>query len=301
MKRTIDFPKKIISVAIIIFSIIIIIPVNTYAQQNITGEINKTYMVTLKDGSTISGKLVSITDKEVVISSGTLGEMKLQKENIKTMSEVSSINEKASGIWFSNPNSSKYLLGSSAIPMDKHTGYYQNTWIFVNSVAYAFTRNFSVSGGFEIISVFAGSDGPYAFYINPKASFKIANNLYLGGTVLYANTIRTVEEFGGIATLNGFFTYGNKNNNVTAAIGWGSADGEFSSSPVITISGMTRVSKRIGLVSENWLLPNLGDTEGYYGLYSYGVRFLGEKISIDLAFINNKDIASSYYHRDSLA
>ena len=31
----------------------------------------------------------------------------------------------------------------------------------------------------------------------------------------------------GLATLNGFFTYGNTNNNITAAAGWGWADGEF--------------------------------------------------------------------------
>jgi hypothetical protein len=270
----------------------LVIPENLKAQQVVAGEISKMYQITLKDGSMLSGKLVSQSEKEIVIQSETLGEMRVQKENIKSMSLVSSINNKASGVWFENPNASRYLLGSSAIPMEKNTGYYQNTWIFINSFGYAFTKNLSLSAGFEIFSIMAGGEGPYAFYLNPKASFKVAKNIYLGGTVLYANTIRTVDEFGGLATLNGSFTYGNKNNNITATVGWGSSDGEFSSKPLITISGMTRVSKRIGLVSENWLLPNLSDNGGYYGVYSYGVRFLGEKISIDLAFINNKDIAS---------
>jgi hypothetical protein len=270
----------------------LVIPLNLNAQQVSTGEISKTYQITLKDGSVLSGKLVSQSDKEIVIQSGTLGEMRVQKENIKSMILVSAINEKASGVWFENPNASRYLLSSSAIPMEKKTGYYQNTWIFVNSFGYAFTKNISLSAGFEIISLLAGGDGPYAYYLNPKASFKVANNIYLGGTILYANTIRTVDGFSGLATLNGSFTYGNKNNNITATVGWGSSDGEFSSKPLITISGMTRVSKRIGLLSENWLLPNAGDNGGYYGVYSYGIRFLGEKISIDLAFLNNKDIAS---------
>lgn len=270
----------------------LIIPANLGAQQAITGEISKMYQFTLKDGSTITGKLVSQSEKEIVIQSDALGEMKLQKENIKSMTLVSDINKKASGIWFENPNASRYLLSSSAIPMEKKTGYYQNTWIFVNSFGYAFTRNLSLSGGFEIISLLAEGDGPYAFYLNPKASFKVAKNLYLGGTILYANTFRTIDEFGGLATLNGSFTYGNMNNNITATVGWGSADGEFSAQPLITISGMARVSKRIGLISENWMVPNAGDNEGYYGVFSYGIRFLGEKIAIDLAFLNNKDIAS---------
>ena len=268
---------------------------NISAQQPISGELNKSYKVTLNDGSVITGILLLITEKEVVISSGSIGELRLQKENVKSMDLVLAIDEKKSGIWFSNPNPSKYLLGNSAIPMEKHTGYYQNTWIFVNTVSYAFTKNISVAGGFEIISVMAGGDGPYAFYINPKASFKITDNFYAGANILYANTIKTADNFGGLATLNGFATYGNKNNNLTGAVGFGWADGEFSPKPVIIFSGMVRASKRIAFVSENWIVPTMDDastdTYSYYGIFSYGIRFLGEKTSIDLAFMNNPDIA----------
>jgi hypothetical protein len=292
MKSIIIRSNRVICSYIITLMVIALIPNNINAQQNITGEVSKTYQITLNDGSTISGKLLSITDKEVVILSGSLGEVRLPKENIKSMIIVSSFDEKKTGIWFPNPNPTKYLLGSSAIPLEKNTGYYQNTWIFFNSFSYAFTKNLSISGGFEIFSLMAGSEGPYAFFINPKVSFKVANNFYAGGNILYANTIRTIDEFGGLGTINGFGTYGNKNNNITGALGWGWADGEFSSKPLITISGMTRVSKRIAFVSENWLVPNAGDTGNYYGIFSYGIRFLGEKTSIDLAFINNPDIAS---------
>ena len=55
---------------------------------------------------------------------------------------------------------------------------------------------------------------------------------------------------------------------------------------------MVRASKRIGFISENWILPGVNEDGGYYGIYSYGIRFLGEKISVDLAFLNNPDIAS---------
>ncbi len=237
--------------------------------------------------------VVSMTENEIVITSGSMGEVRLPKGNIKSFTPVSSIDEKKSGIWFENPNPTKYLLGNSAIPLEKNTGYYQNTWIFFNSFSYAFTGNFSVSGGFEIFSLMAKDDGPYGFFINPKVSFKVAENFYAGGNILYANTIKTVNDFGGLGTLNGFATYGNKNNNITGALGWGWADGEISSKPLIAISGMARLSKRIAFVSENWLIPGAGSDNGYYGILSYGIRFLSEKTSIDLAFINNSDIAES--------
>jgi preprotein translocase subunit YajC len=291
MKNTVIQLKCIINSLIIALFVMFALTDTVNAQQNITGELSKTYQVTLNDGSVISGKLISITDNEVVIQSGTMGDIRLEKMNIKSMTQVSSVDQKKSGIWFQNPNPSKYLLGNSAIPMEKKSGYYQNTWIFFNSFGYAITNNISISAGFEIFSILMKGDGPFAFYVNPKASFKIAENFYAGANILYANTIRTVDEFGGLATLNGFFTYGNSNNNLTAAVGWGWADGEFSSKPVITISGMARASKRIAFVSENWIIPGIGDESKFYGIFSYGIRFLGEKNSIDLAFLNNKDIA----------
>jgi hypothetical protein len=295
MKNTVVLPKVFGSSIILLF-IMFLVSFDLSAQQKIQGEVSPTYQVTHNEGSVVSGKLISDTDNEIVLQSGTMGNITILKANIKSMTAVSQADMKSGSIWFTNPNPTKYLLGSSAIPLKKNTGYYQNTWIFVNSGAYAFTNNFSVSGGFEIISIMAQGEGPFAFYINPKASFKVADNFYAGANVLYANTLRTIDDFGGLATVNGFMTYGNTNNNLTAAIGWGWAEGEFSSKPLFTISGMTRVSRRIALVSENWIAPvSAGEEDGtdLYGVYSYGVRFLGEKTSIDLAFINNKDIAKS--------
>lgn len=294
MKSVFFFFKKN---AVSLLIVLIVACLATYplsAQQKVQGEPGKTYQFTMNDGSVVSGKLISDTEREIVIQSGSMGEIRLEKSNIRSMTVVSTSDLKTGGVWFANPNPSKYLIGSSAIPLEKKTGYYQNTWIFVNSACYAFTNNFSVSGGFEILSILAGGDGPFVFFINPKASFKIADNFYAGGNILYANTLKTVDEFGGLATLNGFFTYGNTNNNITAAAGWGWADGEFSSKPILSISGMTRVSKRIAFVSENWIFPmNPDENMSFYGVFSYGIRFLGEKTSIDLAFINNKDIANT--------
>ncbi len=293
MKTTIFISRKLPGILFFVLLFLFTFCNTITAQQKITGEVSKTYQVTMTDGSVIAGKLVSSTATEIVIQSGTMGEVKIQREKIKTMVEVSSINDKVSGVWFPNPNPNKYLIGNSAIPMEKKSGYYQNTWIFVNNFSYAFTDFLSVTAGFEIISIMAKGNGPYVFFINPKVSFKIADNFYAGGNILYVNTIRTVTEFGGLATLNGFCTYGNKNTNLTAALGWGWADGNFSSRPLITISGMARASKRIAFVSENWVVPGVGDGSNYYGIFSYGIRFLGEKTSIDLAFVNNPDIAKN--------
>ena len=202
---------------------------------------------------------------------------------------------KRSDSWRPNANPYKYLLGNSAMPMEQFTGYYQNVWIFFNNVAFAFTDWFSLSAGFEIISILAQGQGPFIYNINPKITFPVIDRLYVGGNIMYINTIRRPEDFAfdGIASLNGFATYGTTNHNVTAALGWGWFNGEFSSEPVISVSGMTRVSDKIGFVSENWIVPNVGQDGGYYGVFSYGIRFLGDNTAIDLAFVNNADIADA--------
>ena len=44
-----------------------------------------------------------------------------------------------------------------------------------------------------------------------------------------------------------------------------------------------RLSRRISFISENWIFPIEGETEG---IYSYGLRFLGEGLTVDLAFVS---------------
>jgi hypothetical protein len=50
--------------------------------------------------------------------------------------------------------------------------------------------------------------------------------------------------------------------------------------PLVIIGGEARLSQGIALVSENWVLPGVDEE-----IISYGIRFFGRKLSIDLAMI----------------
>jgi len=58
-------------------------------------------------------------------------------------------------------------------------------------------------------------------------------------------------------------------------------DWEFADKPMLMIGGQTRLSRRMSLVTENWVFPGADDA-----LISYGCRFFGETMSIDLGFLN---------------
>lgn len=268
----------------------------TYAQKKKVIPTGTTVVVILKDGSQVNGKLVAEDAESVVIETESMGKVTVEKVKIRSISEVSGENLKKGKVWFENPNPYRYLLGNSAIPKPKKTATYQNVWIFFNSFSYAPTNFLDLSAGFELFSLLSASkDAPYFFYLNPKASTKVFKNFYMGGNIFYLNSFGNHEEndFYGMGTLNGFATYGNTNMNVTGSLGWGFVNSSFESKPIITLSGMIRVSRRIAFISENWFLPDIGDETSYYGLYSYGIRFLSQKVSIDLAFVNNPDIAGT--------
>jgi hypothetical protein len=46
----------------------------------------------------------------------------------------------------------------------------------------------------------------------------------------------------------------------------------------------------MSLVTENWFFP----ADVYRGILTYGIRFFGESMSVDLALINNAELATVF-------
>jgi len=275
---------------IMILLLAIILPVSQLNAQQTVSQ-NQTVEVRLNDGNILIGTIIQQDSEEITLSSSTFGEMTLSRSTIKSITPITKSTALSNSRYgFANPNPSKYLLGSSSIPMEKGSVSFQSVWIFFNSFTYTPVEYFSITGGFEIISMFFGASGPYFYMLNPRVSFNVVDNLYIGGNIMYINSLKTTTTFSGLATLNANASYGTADHNITAGLGWGWVESQFSTKPIITVAGMTRLTKGLGLVSENWMIPSLINETGYYGIFSYGLRFIGEKTTIDLAFINNPDI-----------
>ena len=270
--------------SILMFATLVCITDNVFGQNiNVGSPIDSTkiYKIELKDGSIFIGNILQQDSVNIVLRTSSIPKIEIPVSKIKSIDEVDKSNFKDGSYWYPNPHATRYFYGPSAIGLKKGEGYYQNTYLVLNSFNVGITDNISIGGGLELISTFAGKDP--LFFITPKVSFKVAEKFHAGGGVLYAR----IPGGGSLGTVFATGTYGTTDNNITGSLGWGFVDSEFSERPIITLSGMTRISKRAALVTENWLIP----TDGYYGLFSYGVRFFGEKIAVDLAFINNRDIA----------
>lgn len=246
----------------------------------------------LLDGARLVGEVHAIEADTVLIHTRYAGDVRVGKSRIERVVRLSDTPSPTGQYWFPNPHGTRYLFSSSAIPLRRGEGYYQNTYLLLNSVSVGVTNNISVGGGIELMSLFlTESPGPI-FFLTAKGGAKVARDLHVGGGALYASipdefTDGNSEQRVGVGFLFTQATYGSEDHQVTGSVGWGYGNGDIMERPVLTISGLTRVGRKVALLSENWFVPDNG---GYYPVYSYGVRFMGESIAVDLAFLNNGDI-----------
>lgn len=255
-------------------------------------EISKEYQITLTDGNMVTGKVLSASSTEIVIQTSNMGDITIKRENIRSLVLLSS--KDAQKRWFPNPNTTRYYFGPTGRNLKKGEGYFQNVLLTTNLAHYGITDFFSIGGGFEFISLFSGHP---VIILTPKVGFDISNNFSVGGGLFYVNIAALADDLsgsgGGIAY--GAATVGNDNTHGTLGLGWFFGGGEAASSPVVTISGAARLSKRFGLVTENWILPKLGLFEDEKNIFviTYGVRFIGERSTFDWGVIAFNDVGET--------
>lgn len=261
------------------------------AQSSIPGP-NELSLIVMKGESGLRyvGSVIEKNERELTILTDEGTKITILLSNIQDIRAIPKSLIQDGEYWYPNPNDSRYLFAPSAFNLKKGEGYYQNTYLFINSFNYGITDNFSMGLGFEFLSTFGslgnGSFDPI-FFVTPKYSTQVSENMRVGVGVLVG---KITDNIGGFGVSYGLVTYGNPEHNATLGLGFGLFDGQLRSDPVITISGMTRLSRRISLVTENWFFP----ADVYRGIISYGIRFFGETMSVDLALINNDDFSEIF-------
>lgn len=234
-------------------------------------------IVKMKDASTYNGTFQSKTDSTLTIFAGKT-KIELKISEIKSYQEIDQSRYIKGKYWFPNPHHTRYLFGPSAFNLKKGEGYYQNTYAVVNTINYGVTDHFTMGAGTELISLFSGYP---VLILTPKiGGYKISDKLYAGGGAFLGFS---TDGSGGIGY--GVLTYGNEDSNLTFGTGWAFSNSDLASNPVLTISGMHRFARSIAFITENWLVP----FDGYTPVFSYGLRFFGERMAVDIAFINTPE------------
>ena len=239
-------------------------------------EPTKTVMVEMRDGNSVMGTLKGRQGDMVTVESATLGVLNLNIKNIKSITTLDAQQLKNGVYWFDNPHATRGFFAPTGFNLRKGEGYYNNVLFAINSAAYGFTDNFTVGVGADVFTLLSGSL-PALLYITPKLSFKGGKNFTYGVGIL-AGSFGFNTERATAGILYGVGTLGNRDNNFSAALGYGFADGTLTKRPVVTLSGQYRVARKIGLLTENYFLPNV-----FFGVT--GARFMNSNFSFDVGIM----------------
>jgi len=240
------------------------------------------HMVRLRDGQSMTGRITAITADSVRMRLSS-GEVALGRSAIFDVRVLKADRFRNGVYWFENPHPTRLLFSSTAFPLEKGAGYYSNTWLFFHTFATGLTDRFTLGGG---LAWFPGVPLDETFYyLLPK--YTVVNGdrpkLAVGALAGLLPFGSGDDDRSSAGIIYGVGTTGTRDSNLSLGLGWGYAGDEIASKPVVMIGGQGRVSRRVSLITENWIFPVSGETEG---VYSYGFRFLGEGLTVDLAFVS---------------
>lgn len=226
------------------------------------------------DGNEFVGLVEAEDSVQIVVETTLLGKVTIPRTSIKTMTWQKTSNIKAGKLWFENPQSTRYFWSPNGFGLKKGEGYYQNIWVLWNQASVGVTDFFSIGAGTIPLFFFGGTATPV--WIVPKFSIPVVKDKFNIGAGAIAGTL--LGENASFGIVYGMGTIGNRNSNATIGIGYGYANGNWATKPIVTFSGMTRVSSRGYLITENYFI---GIGESNQVIISAGGRSIIKKAAID--------------------
>lgn len=224
------------------------------------------YEVRLGDGSVIFGRVVELSPERVVFE--TVGGARLDVERIAIETVRPATGQVVEGeFWTEDPGGTRLFFTSTGRSLERGESYVGTYVVVLPFAAVGITDRFTIVGGAPILF---GELEP--FYLGPK--FQI---------------LRRPEAQASIGTLTFFFddevvgvaygvaTFGDTERALSAGLGYFYSGGEVVNEPAVMLGGETRISRRIKLITENYVLP---DAVGV--VLSGGVRIIGDRFNTEV-------------------
>lgn len=268
----------------------------------------KEVVVTLVDGGRLVGTIVREDDAMLTLRTTSGLELPLARSAVQSVDLASTsappapASPAATVAELSDPNDTRLLFAPTGRPLGKGDGYLSDHYVIFPGFAYGITDHVSAAGGVSIVPGLSLEE--QVFYVSSTVGWRFRNKtaFSLGG--LYATgsegneagaLLFGVGSFGssdrslslglGLAvTRNEEYYYDENENYLRTEQHWSARD-----APIVMLGGTFRVGKRLSLVTESWLLlgKDFRLSEQPFGL---GVRFFGERLSVDLGVVLVADV-----------
>ena len=258
------------------------------SQVEIGENVSKAVIIETVDGSVVYGFVVDRTDDAVVVRSNSLGTVtvpSIEISKIKYIDNITNIIFDKNGFPVSFHNSTHHFFFPTGYGLKKGQSYYQNVWVFGNTVSYGVSDNFMITGGMEIGSILFAGAVP-GFLVSTK--FSVPFNNQKGAFGINATVLGPPgDSFDATGFLTSSITFGSRNNNFTIGAGAGfNFDGGITDEVIpVILAGMTRLSSKISFVTENYFIFQ-NDFDQADAMMSAGIRIhfkqLGNAMNIGL-------------------
>ena len=239
-----------------------------------------------KDATMLKGRLLGIARDSVRIIDDNNQEWKIALKEIRNIEYIDTLRKRER--WFDSPNTMRYLLTSTALPLRKKEVVLQATYLVLVSVHYGLTNRVSIGAGTDIFT-------RSTYFLNTKINlvnegkykFSTGINYYrLPRNFITTSSHNDIRDLG---MLYGTGTWGDQNHHLSIGAGYMYAGGSFLP-PIVTVSGTTRFAKHFALVTENWFFF-VGSHADLPVLISLGARYISKRSSVDLAFYNDQNFS----------
>lgn len=255
---------KIIS----LLSFLFLSNIHLYSQDDYAPSVDKKLVIIkMKSGNEFVGRIIKKEDGKITLE--TLdGEIQLASKNVVS---IKPFNGRLSD--YSNQGMA-YFISNSAISLKKGTGGYTNLMLTTSLFNYGVTDNFSIGGGFELLSTIAQQP---IWFLTPKYSFKLEENKQIGTGVVVIGFGKTSP----VQLVFANITLGTPESNITGGIAFGYFQGDLLEIPALTAAGVKRLSKRFSLMSENYFVLDPNSTAYLYvGIHGFRIHWDDSAISL---------------------
>ncbi|HWO88486.1 MAG TPA: hypothetical protein VNL98_04975 [Gemmatimonadales bacterium] len=231
----------------------------------------------LRDGSQHIGRIREVTDSAITFETN-VATIRIPIANIRSLDETPESRLRGGQYWFPTPQASRLFFAPTARMLAAGEGYFADHWLFFPSVAFGVTDRVTIGGG---MSIFPGTDlGNQFMFLTPKVGLPSPPGLQLAAGALVIRVPEEGPESFLTGILYGVGTVGREDASLTIGLGYGFVESDVANRPMVMVGADARISRRVALVTENWILPGVEEP-----IVSYGLRIMGEKLSVDIAFV----------------
>ncbi|GAA3981452.1 hypothetical protein [Hymenobacter antarcticus] len=239
----------------------------------------RTYRVETTQGTTFTGVLVSMSLTKLEFNTQELGQISLERTQVRRADLEGPASAGVKPGYFDIGNGNRLFFAPTGRGLRRGENALQVVSLYFVGGNFGITDNISLGGYLSVIPGI-GLENQFVM-LTPKVSFPVSDKVHVGAGALYLRIPDfdgALDRSYGAGILYGAATYGSADNNVTAGLGYGFFEGEIGSTPILQLGGQKRVSRRVSLVSENYII--LDSKAGMGGLY--GIKINWQRTSLGL-------------------